>query len=87
MFVLAPLGHSEAQLREKEDLAKRIIGPEFPWMRNCASTWDNTVDTVMRDLGEGFELRRHKQENVRFRRCRLRHATSSYMVRVGVLRI
>ena len=85
MFVLAPLGHSEAQLREKEDLAKRIIGPEFPWMRNCASTWDNTVDTVMRDLGEGFELRRHNKENVRFRRCRLRHGTSSYMVRVGVL--
>ena len=38
-------------------------------------------------LGEGFELRRHNKENVRFGRCRLRHGTSSYMVRVRVLRI
>ena len=87
MFVLAPLGLSEAQLRGKEDLAKRIIGREFPWMGSCASTWDNVVNTVMQDLGEGFELRRHNKENVRFRRCRLRHGTSSYMVRVRVLRI
>ena len=87
MFVLAPLGLSEAQLRGKEDLAKRIIGREFPWMGNCASTWDNAVNTVMQDLGEGFELRRHNKENVRFRRCHLRHGTSSYTVRVRVLRI
>ena len=52
MFVLAPLGLSEAQLREEEDLAKRIIGREFPWMGNGASAWDNAVDTVMRDLGD-----------------------------------
>ena len=87
MFILAPSGLPEAQLRGKEDLAKRIIGQEFPWVGNCASTWDNAVDTVMRDLGEGFEFTRRNQENVRFRRCRLRHETSSYVVRVRVLRI
>ena len=47
----------------------------------------HAVDTVMRELGGGFVLRRHNKENVRFRRCRLRHGTTSYMVRVGVLRI
>eukprot|EP00904_Undaria_pinnatifida_P001816 jgi/Undpi1/11635/HiC_scaffold_35.g13930.m1 len=56
-------GLSGAQLRQKEDLAKRIIGQEFPWMGDCASAWDNAVDTVMRDLGEGFELRRHNKAN------------------------
>eukprot|EP00904_Undaria_pinnatifida_P011880 jgi/Undpi1/7822/HiC_scaffold_23.g10295.m1 len=54
----------EAQLRQKEDLGKRIIGQECPWMGDCASTWDNAVDTVMRDVGEGFKLRRHNKENL-----------------------
>ena len=78
VFVLASLGLLEAQLRQK-DVAKRIIGQELPWMGDCASTWDNAVDTVMRDLGEGFELRRHNKKNVMFRGCRLRHGTSSYV--------
>eukprot|EP00904_Undaria_pinnatifida_P003961 jgi/Undpi1/13566/HiC_scaffold_8.g03225.m1 len=57
-------GSTEALLRRKEDLAKRIIGQQFPWMGDCAPTWDNAVGTVMRDLGEGFELRRHNKENL-----------------------
>ena len=83
VFLLDPLGLSGAQLRQKEDLAKRIIGQEFPWMGDCASAWDNAVDTVMRDLGEGFELRRHNKANVRFRCCRLRHGTSFGLPRIS----
>ena len=66
MFVLARLGLSEAQLREGEDLARRIIGVEFPWMGISAATWDNAVDRFIRDWGDDFELRRHNKENVRF---------------------
>ena len=70
MFILAPSALSEAQLREKEDLAKSLIGQQFPWTGNWADTWDNAVSTVMQKLGEGYELKRHNKENVSFKACR-----------------
>ena len=62
VFILAPLALSEAQLRGQEDLAKSLLGLQFPWMGNSADTWDNAVATVMQKLGEGYELRRHNKE-------------------------
>ena len=49
-------GKTEARVPERENLAKRMICREFPWMGTCVSTWDSVVDTVMRELGgEGFD--------------------------------
>ena len=64
-YVLAPLcvgsrlfrpGKTEAQVPERENLAKHMIGREYPWMGTCVSAWENAVGTIMRELGgEGFE--------------------------------